>query len=108
MAKQIIGCGWAFPPQVSQQGGMALTSERNEIDQAIHALVAATPVPRRVAPLVVPAALAQERLDERPLGSHLRDLLKGGDRLVPKGRCGRLEPLDCHDRKTPGSPCDYV
>jgi phage baseplate assembly protein W len=31
----IIGRGWAFPPDIDAQGGLALTSERSEIEQAI-------------------------------------------------------------------------
>lgn len=35
MAEDFIGRGWAFPPTVDAQGGLALTSDVSEIDQAI-------------------------------------------------------------------------
>lgn len=35
MANNLIGRGWTFPPQLGIHGGVALTTERNEIDQAI-------------------------------------------------------------------------
>lgn len=35
MASKLIGRGWTFPPQLGVHGGVALTTERNEIDQAI-------------------------------------------------------------------------
>lgn len=35
MTNNLIGRGWAFPPQIGIHGGVALTTERNEIDQAI-------------------------------------------------------------------------
>lgn len=35
MAEDFVGRGWAFPPRIDAQGGMALTSEISEIDQAI-------------------------------------------------------------------------
>jgi phage baseplate assembly protein W len=50
MAKEIIGRGWAFPPQVGQQGGLALTSDRNEIDQAIHIILTTSPGQRMMRP----------------------------------------------------------
>ncbi len=31
----IVGRGWAFPPRVDPQGGLALTNERNELVQSI-------------------------------------------------------------------------
>jgi uncharacterized protein len=35
MPEDIIGRGWEFPLKVDTQGGIALTGERNEIEQAI-------------------------------------------------------------------------
>lgn len=35
MAEDFVGRGWAFPPRVDAQGGVALTSEVSEIEQAI-------------------------------------------------------------------------
>ena len=35
MSKEIIGRGWAFPPNINSQGKLGLTTERNEIEQAI-------------------------------------------------------------------------
>ncbi len=35
MAESIIGSGWAFPLKVDPQGGIALTGERDEIEQSI-------------------------------------------------------------------------
>jgi phage baseplate assembly protein W len=35
MANDIVGSGWSFPPRIDAQGGISLTNDRNEIDQAI-------------------------------------------------------------------------
>ncbi|MBP1703955.1 MAG: hypothetical protein H6Q38_3062 [Chloroflexi bacterium] len=35
MPEDIIGRGWEFPLKIDPQGGIALTGERNEIEQAI-------------------------------------------------------------------------
>jgi uncharacterized protein len=35
MAENIIGRGWAFPLKVDTQGGIALTGEQDELEQAI-------------------------------------------------------------------------
>jgi phage baseplate assembly protein W len=35
MPEDIIGRGWAFPLKIDPQGGIALTGERDEIEQAI-------------------------------------------------------------------------
>lgn len=43
MASEIIGNGWAFPPQIGAQGKFALTSERNEINQAIQIILTTSP-----------------------------------------------------------------
>ena len=50
MAKEIIGRGWAFPPQVGQQGGVALTNDRNEIEQAILIILTTSPGQRVMRP----------------------------------------------------------
>lgn len=50
MPREIVGRGWAFPPQVSQQGGIVLTNERNEIDQAIHVILSTSPGQRVMRP----------------------------------------------------------
>ena len=43
MAKEFTGRGWAFPPRIGPQGGMAMTSERNELEQAILIILATAP-----------------------------------------------------------------
>ena len=50
MAKDIIGSGWAFPPRVNPQGGMALTNERNELVQAIQIILGTSPGQRVMRP----------------------------------------------------------
>jgi phage baseplate assembly protein W len=35
MTNDIVGSGWSFPPRIDAQGGISLTNDRNEIDQAI-------------------------------------------------------------------------
>jgi uncharacterized protein len=35
MANEIVGRGWAFPLKIDSQGGISLTTERNEIQQSI-------------------------------------------------------------------------
>jgi phage baseplate assembly protein W len=50
MTKEIIGSGWAFPPQVDPQGGMALTNERNEIQQSIWVILSTSPGQRVMRP----------------------------------------------------------
>ena len=47
MAEDIIGHGWAFPLKVDTQGGIALTSEKDELEQAI-LIILGTPVGTRV------------------------------------------------------------
>jgi phage baseplate assembly protein W len=46
----IIGTGWAFPPSINKQGGMALTSGRSEIEQAIQIILMTTPGQRLMRP----------------------------------------------------------
>ncbi|GAB4145358.1 MAG: GPW/gp25 family protein [Candidatus Promineifilaceae bacterium] len=50
MGNDIIGRGWAFPPQINAQGGMALTSDNNEIEQAIHIILSTAPGQRVMRP----------------------------------------------------------
>ncbi len=50
MAQDIVGRGWAFPPQVGAQGGMALTSERTELNQAIQIILSTSPGQRVMRP----------------------------------------------------------
>jgi phage baseplate assembly protein W len=50
MAKEIVGQGWAFPPKIGPQGGLALTNERNEVDQAIHIILSTFPGQRVMRP----------------------------------------------------------
>ena len=47
MAEDIVGRGWAFPLKVDSQGGIALTGERDEIEQAI-LIILGTPLGTRV------------------------------------------------------------
>lgn len=39
MPKEIVGRGWTFPPKIGSQGGLSLTSERSEVEQAIHIIL---------------------------------------------------------------------
>ena len=50
MPQEIIGRGWTFPPHIGPQGGIALTHERNEIDQAIHIILSTSPGERVMRP----------------------------------------------------------
>ena len=50
MPEEIVGRGWAFPPHIGPQGGIALTHERNEIDQAIHIILSTSPGERVMRP----------------------------------------------------------
>jgi phage baseplate assembly protein W len=50
MTTEIVGCGWAFPPRIGPQGGLALTSERSEIEQAIHIILSTSPGQRVMRP----------------------------------------------------------
>lgn len=45
--QDIVGRGWAFPLKIDEQGGIALTSERNEIDQSIR-IILGTSIGQRV------------------------------------------------------------
>jgi len=50
MAEDIIGRGWAFPPRVDPQGRLALTNERDEIDQSIQIILSTSPGQRVMRP----------------------------------------------------------
>lgn len=43
MAKEIIGRGWTFPPHIDAQGRIALTNERNELEQSILIILSTSP-----------------------------------------------------------------
>lgn len=47
---EIIGSGWVFPPRVGPQGGLALTTERNEIEQSIRIILMTAPGQRVMRP----------------------------------------------------------
>jgi phage baseplate assembly protein W len=49
-AQEIIGSGWAFPPRVDPQGGVAMTHERNELVQAIFIILSTSPGQRVMRP----------------------------------------------------------
>lgn len=50
MPKDIVGRGWTFPPKIGPQGGISLTSERSEIDQAIYIILTTSPGERVMRP----------------------------------------------------------
>jgi phage baseplate assembly protein W len=50
MAKDIVGSGWTFPPRIDAQGGLALTNEFNELDQAILIILSTSPGQRVMRP----------------------------------------------------------
>ena len=50
MPDDIVGRGWVFPPQIGAQGGLALTHERSEIDQAIYIILSTSPGERVMRP----------------------------------------------------------
>jgi phage baseplate assembly protein W len=43
MTSNIIGSGWAFPPKIDAQGGLALTNNRSEVQQAIEIILSTSP-----------------------------------------------------------------
>lgn len=51
MAQEIVGSGWSFPPQISPQGSLLLTSERNELEQAIRIILRTVQGQRVMRPL---------------------------------------------------------
>ena len=46
----IIGQGWAFPPDIDVQGGIAVTSEFSELTQAIQIILMTSPGQRVMRP----------------------------------------------------------
>jgi phage baseplate assembly protein W len=50
MPEEIVGKGWAFPPRIDPQGGIALTTERSELDQAIGIILSTSPGQRVMRP----------------------------------------------------------
>lgn len=46
----IVGRGWAFPPQIGRHGGLALTTEIDEIQQAIRIILTTAPGERVMRP----------------------------------------------------------
>lgn len=50
MTQEITGQGWAFPPRIDAQGGMAVTNDRTELDQAIRIILMTTPGQRVMRP----------------------------------------------------------
>ena len=49
-SREFIGRGWAFPPKIGPQGGLALTSERSELDQSIQVILSTSPGQRVMRP----------------------------------------------------------
>jgi len=50
MNEDVVGRGWAFPPKIDAQGGLALTNERSEIEQAIMIILTTSPGQRVMRP----------------------------------------------------------
>jgi hypothetical protein len=50
MQEDIIGRGWVFPPKIDAQGKVALTSKRNEFEQAIQIILSTSPGQRVMRP----------------------------------------------------------
>ncbi|MCB8942762.1 MAG: GPW/gp25 family protein [Ardenticatenaceae bacterium] len=50
MKADIVGRGWAFPPEIGVQGGLMLTDERSEIEQAIKIILLTAPGQRVMRP----------------------------------------------------------
>jgi phage baseplate assembly protein W len=50
MTTDIIGHGWAFPPKIDAQGGLALTNIRSEIRQSIEIILSTSPGQRVMRP----------------------------------------------------------
>ncbi len=50
MTSNITGSGWAFPPKIDAQGGLALTNERSEVQQAIEVILSTSPGQRVMRP----------------------------------------------------------
>jgi phage baseplate assembly protein W len=50
MKNPIIGRGWSFPPKINQQGGIMLTDEETDIQQAIRIILSTAPGERVMRP----------------------------------------------------------
>lgn len=50
MTHSIVGKGWAFPPQINAQGGLALIERSTELDQAIQIILSTAPGQRLMRP----------------------------------------------------------
>ena len=50
MTESIVGRGWTFPPKIDAQGGLALTSEISELEQAIQIILSTSPGQRVMRP----------------------------------------------------------
>ena len=50
MSNEIIGRGWAFPPQINSQGELALTGGDSELNQAILIILSTAPGQRVMRP----------------------------------------------------------
>ncbi len=50
MTNDIIGRGWTFPPRIDAQGGLALTNEFTELEQAIQIILSTAPGQRVMRP----------------------------------------------------------
>ena len=50
MTNPIIGSGWTFPPRTDAQGGISLTNEFSELDQAIQIILSTSPGQRVMRP----------------------------------------------------------
>ena len=50
MTNDIVGRGWTFPPSIDAQGGLALTSDYSELDQAIMIILTTSPGQRVMRP----------------------------------------------------------
>jgi uncharacterized protein len=50
MTNPIIGCGWRFPPQMDARGMIALATDVEEIEQAIHIILGTIPGQRVMRP----------------------------------------------------------
>ncbi len=49
-SSKIIGSGWVFPPRIGPQGGLLLTTERNEIEQSMRIILMTAPGQRVMRP----------------------------------------------------------
>ena len=50
MKADIVGRGWVFPPEIGVQGGLVLTDEHSEIEQAIKIILLTAPGQRVMRP----------------------------------------------------------